>query len=89
VLTRFDVARRSPGGRLNGTLQPNAQSGASAGGTMLHWAIVFLVIAIIAAILGFGGIAASAAWIAKVIFVIFLIIAIITFFAGRGRVSPP
>ena len=28
---------------------------------MLHWAVIFFVIAIIAAVLGFGGIAASAA----------------------------
>jgi uncharacterized membrane protein YtjA (UPF0391 family) len=43
------------------------------GAAMLHYAIVFLVIAIIAAILGFGG-------IAKILFVIFLILAIIAFF---------
>jgi uncharacterized membrane protein YtjA (UPF0391 family) len=47
---------------------------------MLHYAIVFLVIAIIAAILGFGGIAGAAAGIAKILFVIFLILAIIAFF---------
>jgi uncharacterized membrane protein YtjA (UPF0391 family) len=47
---------------------------------MLHYAIVFLIIAIIAAVLGFGGIAGTAAWIAKVLFVIFLILAIISFF---------
>jgi uncharacterized membrane protein YtjA (UPF0391 family) len=46
---------------------------------MLHYAIVFFIIAIIAAILGFGGIAASAAGIAKVLFFIFLILALVTF----------
>lgn len=46
---------------------------------MLHYALVFLVIAIIAAVLGFGFIAGTAAWIAKVFFIVFLILAIITF----------
>ena len=32
---------------------------------MLHYAVVFLVIALIAAVLGFGGIAGTAAWLAK------------------------
>src|SRR5690242_3860508 len=53
---------------------------------MLHYAVVFFVIAIIAAIFGFGGIAAGAAGIAKILFVVFLIGAIITFLVGRSRV---
>ena len=39
--------------------------------TMLHWSLVFLVIAIIAAILGFGGIAGTAVGIAKILFFVF------------------
>ena len=46
---------------------------------MLHYAVVFFIIAIIAAILGFGGIAAGAAGIAKVLFFVFLVLALITF----------
>ena len=46
---------------------------------MLHYAVVFFIIAIIAAVLGFGGIAAGAAGIAKVLFFVFLILALITF----------
>ena len=42
---------------------------------MLHYAVVFLVIALIAALFGFGGIAAGAAEIAKILFVVFLILA--------------
>mgnify|MGYP003428061131 CR=1 FL=1 len=41
---------------------------------MLHYAIVFFVIALVAAIFGFGGIAAGAVEIAKIIFFIFIII---------------
>lgn len=46
---------------------------------MLHYAVVFFVIAIIAALFGFGGIAAGAVEIAKVLFFIFLILAIVSF----------
>jgi len=46
---------------------------------MLHYAIVFFIIAIVAAILGFGGIAAGAAGIAKVLFFVFLVLAVLTF----------
>ena len=49
------------------------------GNSMLHYAIVFLVIALIAAVFGFGGIAASAAGIAKILFFIFVVMAAITF----------
>jgi uncharacterized membrane protein YtjA (UPF0391 family) len=53
------------------------------GGSMLHWAAVFFVIALIAALFGFGGIAAGAASIAKVLFVLFIILAIIALVMGR------
>ena len=47
---------------------------------MLHYAIIFLIVAIIAAVLGFGSLAGTSALIAKICFVIFLIVAIISFF---------
>ncbi len=56
---------------------------------MLHWALMFLLVAIIAAVFGFGGVAIAAAGIAKLIFVIFLVlflVSLITHF-GRGRRS--
>ena len=49
---------------------------------MLHYAVVFFVIALIAALFGFGGIAASAAGIAQVLFFIFVALAIISFVYG-------
>ncbi len=52
---------------------------------MLHYAVVFLVIALIAAVFGFGGIAAGAVGIAKVLFVVFLIMAVISFVMGMLR----
>ena len=52
---------------------------------LLHYAVVFLVIALIAAVLGFGGIAAGAAGIAKILFIVFVILAVATFLFGRNR----
>lgn len=53
---------------------------------MLHYAVVFLVVALIAALFGFGFIASTAAGIAKILFFVFLIFALISFLLGR-RVS--
>jgi uncharacterized membrane protein YtjA (UPF0391 family) len=55
---------------------------------MLHYAIVFLVIALIAAVLGFTGVAGAAAGIAKILFVVFLILFIASLVMGR-RGRPP
>ena len=49
---------------------------------MLHYAVVFLVIALIAAVFGFGGIAAGAVGIAKILVFVFVIMAIVTFVLG-------
>ena len=49
---------------------------------MLHYAVVFLVIALIAALFGFGGIAAGAVGIAKILFFVFVIRAVVTFVLG-------
>ena len=41
---------------------------------MLHYAVVFFVVALIAALFGFGGIAAGAVGIAKILFFIFVVL---------------
>jgi uncharacterized membrane protein YtjA (UPF0391 family) len=53
---------------------------------MLHYAVVFFVIALIAALFGFGGIAAGAAGIGKILFVVFLICAVVAFLVGPRRI---
>jgi uncharacterized membrane protein YtjA (UPF0391 family) len=58
---------------------------AQGGAIMLHYAVVFFIIALIAAVFGFGGIAAGAAGIAKILFIIFLIGAVVTFLLSLGR----
>jgi uncharacterized membrane protein YtjA (UPF0391 family) len=52
---------------------------------MLHYAVVFFVVALIAALFGFGGIASSAAGIAQVLFFIFLVLAVVGFIVGLIR----
>jgi len=52
---------------------------------MLHWALMFLVVALVAAIFGFGGIASTATGIAQVLFVIAIIMFVVSLFAGFMR----
>ncbi|MBK7422491.1 MAG: DUF1328 domain-containing protein [Propionivibrio sp.] len=52
---------------------------------MLHYAIVFLIIALVAALLGFTGIAASAVGIAKILFYIFILLFLASLIVGMIR----
>lgn len=52
---------------------------------VLHYAVVFLVIALVAALFGFGGIAAGAVEIAKILFFVFVILAVASFIVGLVR----
>lgn len=52
---------------------------------MLHYAIVFFVIALIAALFGFGGIAAGAVEIAKILFFIFIVLFVVSLVVGLMR----
>jgi len=55
-----------PAARLQGTF-------------MLHYSVVFFVIALIAAVFGFGGIASGAVEIAKILFFVFAVLAVLGF----------
>ena len=52
---------------------------------MLHYSVVFFVIALIAAVFGFGGISSGATEIAKVLFFVFLAFTIVSFLFGRKK----
>ncbi|MBT9505430.1 DUF1328 domain-containing protein [Rhodoferax sp.] len=52
---------------------------------MLHYAVVFFIIALVAALFGFGGIAASAVGIGKILFIVFAVLAIASFLFGLIR----
>src|SRR5690349_5475265 len=56
------------------------------GWKMLHYAVVFLIIALLAGLFGFFGVAGLAASIAKVLFVIFLVMFLVSFITGRRSV---
>ena len=56
---------------------------------MLHYAVVFFVIAVIAAILGFRGVAGMSAeigWLFAVLSIVFLVVAVLS---GRGPTAIP
>jgi len=52
---------------------------------VLHYAVVFLVIALIAAVVGFGGIAGEADDIAKLLSLVFATLSVIAFALGLLR----
>ena len=52
---------------------------------MLHYVLVFLLIALVAALLGFGGIAVSFAWIAKILFFLFIIAFLVSLVMNVSR----
>jgi uncharacterized membrane protein YtjA (UPF0391 family) len=57
-------------------------------GNLLHWAVVFLIIAVVAAVLGFGGVAGTAMEGARILFwvaLVLLLISLVFGFARRGR----
>ena len=54
---------------------------------MLHYAIIFLIIAVVAGLLGFGVIGGTSYMIAKVLFVVFLILAVLSFLRKPGSPS--
>ncbi len=54
---------------------------------LLHWAIIFLVVALVAALLGFGGVAGTAMQGAKLLFWVAIILAIVAFIVSLVRKS--
>ena len=56
-------------------------------GNLLHWAVVFLVVALVAAFLGFGGVAGTAMEGARLLFwvaIAFLVISLVLSFIRRA-----
>ena len=52
---------------------------------LLHYAVVFLVVALVAAAIGFGGVAGVAMEGARLLFWVFIILAVITLVGGIVR----
>ena len=55
---------------------------------MLHWAIMFLVIALIAALFGFTNVAGTAYGAAQILFFVFLVLFIVSLLFGYRRGAP-
>jgi len=54
-------------------------------GNLLHYALVFLVVALIAAAIGFGGVAGFAMEAARLLFWVFVVLFVISLVAGLLR----
>lgn len=54
---------------------------------LLHWAIIFLIVALVAALLGFGGVAGTAMEGAKLLFWVAIILAVVAFAVSLVRKS--
>lgn len=54
-------------------------------GTLLHWAIVFLIVALVAAVLGFGGVAGTAMSGAQLLFWVAIVLFVVSVVAGLIR----
>ena len=52
---------------------------------LLHWAIVFLLVALVGAALGFGGLAGTAMAGAKILFWVAIILAVLAFAGSHLR----
>ena len=51
---------------------------------MLHYALIFVIVALLAAVFGFGGIAGTALSIAKVLLFVFIVLLVISLLTGRS-----
>jgi uncharacterized membrane protein YtjA (UPF0391 family) len=52
---------------------------------LLHWAIIFFVVALVAALLGFGGVAGTAMEGAKILFWVAIVLAVVAFVVSLVR----
>lgn len=49
---------------------------------MLHWALVFLLIALVAGVFGFSSLYVAAAGIAKILFFVFIVLFLVSLISG-------
>jgi uncharacterized membrane protein YtjA (UPF0391 family) len=54
-------------------------------GNLLHYAVVFLVVALVAAFFGFGGVAGTAMEGAKILFWVAIVLFVVSLIAGLMR----
>jgi uncharacterized membrane protein YtjA (UPF0391 family) len=54
-------------------------------GSLIHWAIIFLIIALVAGLLGFGGLAGTAMSGAQLLFWVAIVLFVVSAIAGLLR----
>ncbi|WP_020176962.1 DUF1328 domain-containing protein [Methyloferula stellata] len=54
-------------------------------GNLLHWALVFLIVALVAGVLGFGGVAGTAMEGARLLFWVAIVLLLISLIFGFAR----
>jgi uncharacterized membrane protein YtjA (UPF0391 family) len=54
-------------------------------GNLLHYALVFLIVAVVAALLGFGGVAGTAMEGARILFWVAIVLFVVSLVAGLIR----
>jgi uncharacterized membrane protein YtjA (UPF0391 family) len=54
-------------------------------GNLLHYAVIFLVVALIAAAIGFGGVAGVAMEGARILFWVFIVLFVVSLLANFAR----
>jgi uncharacterized membrane protein YtjA (UPF0391 family) len=54
-------------------------------GNLLHWALIFLIVALVAGVLGFGGVAGTAMQGAQLLFWVAIILLLISLVFGVAR----
>ncbi len=54
-------------------------------GNLLHWALIFLIVAIIAGVLGFGGVAGTAMEGARLLFWVAIVLLVLSLIFGVLR----
>ena len=54
-------------------------------GNLMHWAVIFLVVALVAALLGFGGVAGTAMEGARLLFWVALVFLLVSLVFGLMR----
>ena len=54
-------------------------------GNLLHWAIIFLIVAVVAGLLGFSGVAGTSMEAAKIVFWVAIVIAVASFVLNAIR----
>jgi len=54
-------------------------------GNLLHWAIIFLIVALVAGVLGFGGVAGTAMQGAQLLFWVALVLLLVSLVFGFSR----